>query len=64
MHRDNGLVKMEKMVYSVLGLEPKYIDTIMGETHLSIAELMPVLMRLERAGYIKQGLNHHYSIVL
>jgi DNA processing protein len=64
MHRDNGLVKMEKMVYSVLGLEPKYIDTIMGETQLSIAELMPVLMRLERAGYIKQGLNHHYSIVL
>lgn len=64
IHRENTLVKISKMVYSCMRLEPKYIDTIIEETHLSISELLPILMELERQGYVKQTRRNYYSVVL
>ncbi len=64
IHRKNALVKIEKMVYSVLGLEPKYIDIIIEETQLDAGQLLPVLMRLERQGYIKQIRPNYYCVAL
>ena len=60
----NPLVKKEKMVYSVLRLEPKYIDTIIEETQLPVSEVMTLLMSLEMKGYIKQAKRNYYSVNL
>ena len=60
----NLLVKKEKIVYSVLRLEPKYIDNIIEETQLPIAEVMNVLMNLEIKGYVKQAKRNYYSVNL
>jgi DNA processing protein len=50
----------EKLVYSCLGFEPKFIDTIIEETHLPVQEVLSVLFRLECKGSIKQVINHYY----
>ena len=62
MDPKNVLAKAEKIVYSVLRLEPKYIDTIIEETQLPISELLPALMHLEKEGYIKQIRQNYYSV--
>lgn len=64
MDKNNVLAKADKIVYSVLRLEPKYIDIIIEETRLPIAQLIPILMRLEKEGYIKQIRQNYYSVVI
>ena len=64
LHRNNTLVNQEKMVYSVLRLEPKYIDTIIEETGLSLTALMPLLLHLQQQGDIRQPRRNYYSVVI
>ncbi|MDD5948515.1 MAG: DNA-processing protein DprA [Lachnospiraceae bacterium] len=64
IHSKNTLVKIEKMVYSVMRLEPKHVDAILEETGLTIAQLIPVLMQLEQQGYIRQVGQNYFSVAL
>lgn len=50
----------EKVVYSCLGFEPKYIDSIIEETHLSVQKVLSVLFQLESKGSVKQVINNYY----
>ena len=54
----------EKMVYSVMRLEPKHVDAILEETGLTVAQLIPVLMQLEQQGYIRQVGQNYFSVAL
>lgn len=61
-HSDITLVNIEKMVYSVLGFEAKYIDIIIEETGLSVAQLLPVLIELEQRKLIRQPRPNYYCV--
>lgn len=61
-HSDITLVNIEKMVYSVLGFEAKYIDIIIEETGLSVAQLLPVLIQLEQRELIRQPRPNYYCV--
>lgn len=50
----------EKLVYSCLDFEPKYVDSIIQETGLSVQETLSILFRLESGHYIKQIINSYY----
>ncbi len=56
-----GLAKNEKMVYSFLDFQPKYIDQIVRECGLSFTEVLEILFALESKGFIIQPMNHYYS---
>lgn len=56
------LAKNERVVYSCLSLEPKYIDSIVNETKLSVQEVLSTLFELELAGYIRQVVSNYYII--
>lgn len=62
IHQNIALVNIEKMVYSVLSFEAKYIDIIIEETGLAVGELFPVLMRLEQRKLIAQPRPNYYCI--
>lgn len=55
------LAKEEKMVYSCLDLEPKFLEQILTETGLPVDTCMSVLLELELAGYITQPSRHCYG---
>ena len=57
----NGLANSEKMVYSCLDLQPKFIDRIVEESGLSLGECLTLLLELELGGYIVQTANHYYA---
>lgn len=61
-HSNITLVNIEKMVYSVLGFEAKYIDIIIEETGLSVAQLLPVLIELEQRKLIRQPRPNYYCV--
>ena len=49
---ENGLAKNEKMVYSCLDLQPKFIDRVVEESGLALGECLTVLLELEHlTGY-------------
>lgn len=50
----------EKLVYSCLDFEPKYVDSIIKETGLPVQEALSILFRLECRNYIKQVINNYY----
>lgn len=50
----------ENMVYSCLDLFPKGIDQLIGETHLSVQELLERLITLEIKGYVKEISKGYY----
>ena len=54
------LDKNQKVVYSCLSLEPKYLDNIRKETNLSTKELLSILFHLEMMGYIRQIVSNYY----
>lgn len=56
------LAKNQRVVYSCLGLEPKYIDSIINETKLSVQEVLSTLFELELAGQIRQVVSNYYII--
>jgi len=58
---ENGLAKNEKMVYSCLDLQPKFIDRIVEESGLSLGECLTLLLELELGGYIVQTAGHYYA---
>lgn len=55
-----GLAPREKMVYSCLRLEPKFIDEILCQLNLSVWEGIQILTELEIKGIIKQDPHHYY----
>lgn len=54
------LDKNQKVVYSCLSLEPKYLDSIRKETNFSTKELLSTLFHLEMVGYIRQIVPNYY----
>jgi len=58
---ENGLAKKEKMVYSCLDLQPKFIDRIVEESGLSLGECLTLLLELELKGRIIQTASHYYA---
>lgn len=50
----------ENLVYSCLGLYPKNIDQLAGETKLSPKELIGLLVSLELQGYVREISKNHY----
>lgn len=56
------LAKREKLVYHCLSLEPKYIDDIARECHMTVQEALSILFVLELNGYIKQVIQNYYII--
>ncbi|MBQ4522749.1 MAG: DNA-processing protein DprA [Lachnospiraceae bacterium] len=57
---ENNLAQKEKMVYSVLGLEAKFIDEIIENTRLTVQETLSALFSLEIKGYVKQVVKNYY----
>lgn len=58
----NLLAPTEKMVYSVLSVEPKYIDDIIRETRLSPVEACMYINKLSVDGYIDEPVRNFYSV--
>lgn len=58
---ENGLAKKEKMLYSCLDLQPKFIDRIAEESGLTLGECLTLLLELELGGYIVQTAGHYYA---
>ncbi len=52
----------EKIVYSVLSLEPKYLETIQNSTNLQSKKLIKALINLELKGYICQPTKDYYVL--
>ena len=63
-HVKNLLAPTEKMVYSVLSVEPKYIDDIITETLLAPGEVCMYLNKMEVMGIIEEPARNFYSIKL
>ncbi len=57
----NRLANSEKMLYSCLDLQPKFIDRIVEESGLSLGECLTLLLELELGGRIVQTANHYYA---
>lgn len=58
--KDLGLAPKEKMVYSCLRLEPKFIDDILCQIDLPVWEGIQILAELEIKGIIKQNPHQYY----
>ena len=59
----NLLAKKEKVVYSTLNLEPKYVQQIVEETGMSYGEVVSILLELELKGLIYQYSAGYYGIM-
>lgn len=57
------LAKNEKIVYSTLDLDPKYVQDIVFESKLSYSEVISALLGLELKGYITQISSDYYGII-
>ncbi len=64
INTDLGLAPKEKMVYSCLRLEPKFIDEILCQIELPVWEGIQILTELERKGVIKQNPHHYFYRVM
>ncbi len=60
----NSLANEEKIVYSMLRLEPKYIDEIIREGNMSVQDTLNVLFSLENKGLIKQVIKNYFIITV
>ena len=60
----NLLAPTEKMVYSVLSVEPKYIDDIIAETMIAPQEVCMYLNKMEMMGIIDEPSRNFYSLIL
>lgn len=54
------LEKNGRLVYSVLDLNPKHLETIIEETGLNFAEVASALFDLQNRGYVKEIYKNHY----
>lgn len=57
---DLGLAPKEKMVYSCLRLEPKFIDEILCQLNLPVWETIQILTELEIKGVVRQNPHHYF----
>lgn len=62
MVNKNFLAPVEKIVYSCLSLEPKYIDDIIQHTGMGVTKTISTLFTMEEKGLIKQPLKGYYII--
>ncbi|MBQ8147640.1 MAG: DNA-processing protein DprA [Lachnospiraceae bacterium] len=60
VNTDLGLAPKEKMVYSCLRLEPKFIDEILCQLKLPVWEGIQILTDLEMKGIVQQNPHHYY----
>ena len=51
----------EKLVYSCLDFEPKYVDSIIRETGLSVQTVLSILYQLESRRCVRQVVNNYYA---
>ncbi|MCR5701717.1 MAG: DNA-processing protein DprA [Lachnospiraceae bacterium] len=58
----NKLAPTEKMVYSVLSVEPKYIDDIIYETKLSPGEVCMYINSMVISGVVSEPARNYYAI--
>lgn len=63
-HVKNLLAPTEKMVYSVLSVEPKYIDNIINETMLAPGEVCMYLNEMEMMGIVDEPARNYYAVRL
>ena len=56
----NGLAKKEKMVYSCLDLQPKFLEQIVKECGLTPGECVSILLGLEMGGFAMQTAGNYY----
>lgn len=54
------LEKEERLVYSVVDLQPKNVEQILEETNLTIGRLCDILLRLENLGAVKEIYKNYY----
>jgi len=54
------LERQEKIVYACLDLEPRHIEQIVLSTGMLQEDVLPVLMRLEMKGYVRQPVKNYY----
>lgn len=59
-----SLAPIEKMVYSCLRIEPKYLDDIIDELKIAPQEICMVLNRLVVSGIIAETARNYYAIKL
>lgn len=57
---ENALAKKEKIVYSCLDLQPRFIDQVVEMSGLPLGECMTILLELELKGYVVQPTGHYY----
>lgn len=57
---ENALAKKEKIVYSCLDLQPRYLDEVADRSGLPLGECMTILLELELKGYVMQPTGHYY----
>lgn len=60
INHELGLAPKEKMVYSCLRLEPKFIDEILCQLDLPVWESIQILTELEVKGIVKQSPHQFY----
>lgn len=60
--KNKELTSLEEKIYVSLSLEPKYIDKIINEVHISVTQAINVLFTLEQKGLIKQPVKGYYII--
>lgn len=64
MKREVELNEMERLVSSIIGMEPRHISSISEETGLSGSELFLVLFHLEHLGFVKRvGFEYYVSLL-
>ncbi|MCM1156957.1 MAG: DNA-processing protein DprA [Bacteroidales bacterium] len=59
-----SLAPLEKMVYSCLRIEPKYLDEIISEAKTAPQEVCMALNRLVLAGVVEEPVRNYYAIRL
>lgn len=59
-NKEDKLEQKEKIVYSVLSLEAKFIDEIIEKTRLNVQDTLSALFSLELKGYVKQVVKNYY----
>ncbi|MDD7283321.1 MAG: hypothetical protein PUG98_05320 [Clostridium sp.] len=56
----NNLAPAEKIVYSLLGLDPVHVDDIITQAKLGVSSTISVLYELEQKKLIKQPVRGYY----
>lgn len=58
---EKGLAKKEKMLYSCLDLQAKFLEELVRESGLTVSECISILLELELKGFIVETARHYYA---